>query len=716
MIQPTNLQGPAVITPGVRVADAVASYWLAQVHVRLRREVCWFWHQRAGRPEPGNGALPPIANAAVENLDLTRFAEQKAAFFERDTAARYLTDTLTRLARPSPTRAAQSIWDQVSVELKLSEAAQFTLALALAHRLDAALGAIFATCLNDLSRPYPTLALAQRLWDDPNTIVALAERHHPLYTHGLLRRAEEAAHGLEWQEPLDLPGPLAEVFAGMKSPDQADALTPILKTERPLDGTAELVAWRLAQEPPNELELVPLLGPEASDFAALAGAIQQQGKRPLFAASSDSMADPAGLVLTSTLAWLAGGDLLLPEGLFDGGRRGEGWLLRMLPLPMRGFLPVNDRRALEHVPASCLRPAVLVPAVTFPERVGLLAEGLDGQREALRPWIEECARRFRLPARTLRRLGVSLRSRPRLDGETLVAACRAETRGGLEQLAQRVEPRFRAEELVLPIAQQQQFQEVLQAMRGLTRVHYHWGTAKAWNEGGLAVLFCGPPGTGKTMAAEVLANTLQLDMYRVDLSQVVNKYIGETEKNLKRIFDAAESSDCILFFDEADALFGKRTEVKDAHDRFANIEISYLLERMERFKGLAILATNRRKDLDEAFTRRLRYIIEFPMPGVEERERLWREGFPERVDTEALDFRYLARQFALTGGHIKSVIFNACLQAAAEQPSQILNGKAGRVEMNDVLVQLKRELQKMNRMAGNEQFGAHAETIAELVA
>jgi vesicle-fusing ATPase len=218
------------------------------------------------------------------------------------------------------------------------------------------------------------------------------------------------------------------------------------------------------------------------------------------------------------------------------------------------------------------------------------------------------------------------------------------------------------------------------------------------------------------MAAEALATQLQLDMYRVDLAQVVSKYVGDTEKNLRRIFDAAEASDCLLFFDEADALFGKRTEVKDAHDRYANIEISYLLERMERFKGLAILASNRRKDMDEAFMRRLRYCIEFPVPGVDERERIWRGGFPDRADTSDLDFRFLARQFAFAGGHIRSVIFNACLQAAAEPEGEPDEGKAGKPSMRQVLMQVRRELQKLNRSAGDDLFGIYAELLVEQAA
>jgi SpoVK/Ycf46/Vps4 family AAA+-type ATPase len=234
--------------------------------------------------------------------------------------------------------------------------------------------------------------------------------------------------------------------------------------------------------------------------------------------------------------------------------------------------------------------------------------------------------------------------------------------------------------------------------------------AKAWNESGIAVLFYGSPGTGKTMGAEALATALDLPMFRIDLSQVVNKYIGETEKNLKRIFDAAELSDCLLFFDEADALFGKRTEVKDAHDRFANIEISYLLERMERFKGLAILATNRRKDLDDAFLRRLRFIIEFPIPGLKERQRIWQMVFPEKVDVSDIDFQYLAKQFQLSGGYIRSIAFNACLRSAKADSSQ----SGSKVLMPDLLMAVKRELEKMDRTAGDELFGKYSDMIKEL--
>jgi vesicle-fusing ATPase len=207
------------------------------------------------------------------------------------------------------------------------------------------------------------------------------------------------------------------------------------------------------------------------------------------------------------------------------------------------------------------------------------------------------------------------------------------------------------------------------------------------------------------MTAEVIAAELSLPLFRIDLSQVVNKYIGETEKNLRRLFDAADSSDVILFFDEADALFGKRTEVKDAHDRYANLEISYLLERMERFKGLAILATNRKKDLDEAFLRRLRFVVEFPLPEVADRLRIWRSVIPAGVDASELDFEFLARRFALAGGHIRGVVFQACLQSAAD-------GAPRRLTMPAVVRAVQREYDKLDRANSLEQFGPYAPIIA----
>jgi SpoVK/Ycf46/Vps4 family AAA+-type ATPase len=288
--------------------------------------------------------------------------------------------------------------------------------------------------------------------------------------------------------------------------------------------------------------------------------------------------------------------------------------------------------------------------------------------------------------------------------ERLFAACRDDL--DLGDLAQPVTPRFDLDELMLPARQTAQIAGLIRAAGALSVVHHDWGLAQAWNESGLSVLFTGPPGTGKTMAAEAIARDVGMPMYRIDLSQVVNKYIGETEKNLRRLFDAADSGDAILFFDEADALFGKRTEVKDAHDRYANLEVSYLLERMERFKGMALLATNRKKDLDEAFLRRLRYVVNFPLPGPEERLRIWQAVLPKGVDCSSLDLPFLAERLPLSGGYIRSAVFNACLQSVTpDAPSTLTMGPLVRA--------VKDEFDKLGRTVSRDQFGTYASEVPD---
>ncbi|MDE2298962.1 MAG: ATP-binding protein, partial [Burkholderiales bacterium] len=204
---------------------------------------------------------------------------------------------------------------------------------------------------------------------------------------------------------------------------------------------------------------------------------------------------------------------------------------------------------------------------------------------------------------------------------------------------------------------------------------------------GISALFAGDSGTGKTMAAEVIANALRLNLYRIDLSAVVSKYIGETEKNLRRLFDAAEQGGAILFFDEADALFGKRSEVKDSHDRYANIEINYLLQRMEAFSGLAILATNMKSALDAAFMRRLRFVVRFPFPGPAERKLIWQKSWPPEVPREALDYDRLART-GVSGGNVHSIALNAAFMAAQ---------RGSAVTMPLLLSALRTELRKLDK-------------------
>ncbi|HAC65209.1 MAG TPA: AAA family ATPase, partial [Cyanothece sp. UBA12306] len=220
------------------------------------------------------------------------------------------------------------------------------------------------------------------------------------------------------------------------------------------------------------------------------------------------------------------------------------------------------------------------------------------------------------------------------------------------------------------------------------QVYDEWGYRARLNRGlGVAAVFAGVSGTGKTMAAEVIANDLQLNLYRIDLSGVVSKFIGETEKNLRKLFDAAEEGGCILFFDEADALFGKRSEVKDSHDRYANIEINYLLQRLESFRGLAILATNKKASMDAAFMRRLRFIINFSFPDREIRQLLWKKVFPPQAPVSDLDYTYL-KQISLTGGSIQNIALNASFLAAQ-------NGS--KIGMKEVMIAIKSEFIKLER-------------------
>ncbi|HET9700760.1 MAG TPA: ATP-binding protein [Burkholderiales bacterium] len=700
--RPANLLNPALA-----VTDAQLAWWLGQASLRLRREVCWCWHQRTGGPAPGDGRLPPLADPAQESLDLTRHQAERERFFADDVTARYLGE---QLAAHRP--AAAGRWSRLAAELRLSDAAQFLLALGLAARVDAALGPVCAAVANDLTRPYPTLALAQRLWDDAMEVALAAHAGHPLFTHGLLAAGWREAP--DWQTPLEVPAPVA---GALLHPGALPEGLSLLRTPAgdALTVDAAATAQWLAAHPPRHMQIVPLLGARGTDYGEGAAACSAKGGRACARLGDEISSERGSLLPLASSAWLAGLDLLVPEHWAERAAHAEPWFGALAGVPVRCYLPINDTTQLQGIPSHALAPVVAVAQLGYAGRAEALRAALGLRAQGLEPAIAEAARRFRFQKQTLDRVTATVNAAgARPTPELLLAACRAHGAIQPGTLAQRVEPRFGLDELVLPASQARQVAEIVRAMRALTRVHYQWGAARAWNEGGLSVLFAGGPGTGKTMAAEAIGRELALPLYRVDLSQVVNKYIGETEKNLKQVFDAAEASDVVLFFDEADALFGRRTDVKDAHDRFANIEVSYLLERMERFKGLAILSTNRRKDLDEAFTRRLRYIVEFPMPGEPERRRIWEQAFPSGADISALDLEYLAEHFELSGGHIRSIALNACLQCAGRELEAGEAGDGpGAVGMPEVLTAVRRELEKMGRPAHAGVFGRYAGLAGE---
>jgi SpoVK/Ycf46/Vps4 family AAA+-type ATPase len=248
---------------------------------------------------------------------------------------------------------------------------------------------------------------------------------------------------------------------------------------------------------------------------------------------------------------------------------------------------------------------------------------------------------------------------------------------------------------VLPAATHGRLRQIVQAVRDRPTVLRQWGLERRAGGYGLRVMLAGPPGTGKTMAVGAIAAELQLDVYRVDLSQTVSKYIGETEKNLDRIFDAAVAANAVLFFDEADALFGKRSEVKDAHDKYANVETAYLLQRVESYPGIVFLATNLSRNLDSAFSRRIHFVVEFSMPDHEERARLWSgmlHGVPVQAD---VDLEFAARQFALSGGDIRNVVLDAAFRAARD---------GGAVAMRHLVAALRVQLVKSGRAPSGTEF------------
>ncbi|HLN65937.1 MAG TPA: ATP-binding protein [Streptosporangiaceae bacterium] len=355
--------------------------------------------------------------------------------------------------------------------------------------------------------------------------------------------------------------------------------------------------------------------------------------------------------------------LLLPALLLvQAGPTGLTPAARQLVGHLPGLAIVACRETV-HLSAASLRFDVDKPPPAEQRR--LWGDALGDPVQALDAELDVVSEQYRFSAREIRATGTLLAaSAGPADTAELWDTCRLLARPRLEGLAQRLTPKSRWEDLVLPEAQMQTLRHLAAQVRHRLQVYETWGFSALGRRGlGVSALFAGDSGTGKTMAAEVLAHELELDLYRIDLSAVVSKYIGETEKNLRQVFDAAELGGSILLFDEADALFARRGEVKDSHDRYANVEVAYLLQRMESYQGLAILTTNLRSSLDRAFTRRLRFTIHFPFPDVEQRERIWTQVFPAAAPTKGIEPAKLA-QLKVTGGNIRNIAMNAAFLAA----------------------------------------------------
>ncbi len=282
--------------------------------------------------------------------------------------------------------------------------------------------------------------------------------------------------------------------------------------------------------------------------------------------------------------------------------------------------------------------------------------------------------------------------------EHLAVGARAQNAGGLERLALRIPPRAGWDDLVVPVEVMGQLRDLASRVRHRDTVLGEWGLDRGAAKGtGVTALFAGSSGTGKTLAAGVVASELELDLYVIDLATVVDKYIGETEKNLDRIFGEADRVNGVLLFDEADAIFGKRSEVQDARDRYANVEVAYLLQRMERFDGVAILTTNLRANIDEAFLRRLDVLVDFPSPDEDLRLRLWERHLPRSLPRDdTVDLGFLASSFDLAGGNIRNIALSGAFLAAA-------NG--GQVTMEHLVQATAHEYRKLGRLCVPSEFG-----------
>ncbi len=331
--------------------------------------------------------------------------------------------------------------------------------------------------------------------------------------------------------------------------------------------------------------------------------------------------------------------------------------------------------------------------------------------EALGLDLESLSSRFRLSRGQIVLATATARHAASWRGESaptladLETACRSHSNQKLGSLARKITPRYRWEDLVLPTDQHNMLREITEQVQHRALVYEKWGFDKKLSLGkGLNVIFAGPSGTGKTMSAEIMAGELRMDLYRIDLSNVVSKYIGETEKNLERIFTEAGESNAILFFDEADSLFGKRSEVKDAHDRYANIETGYLLQRMEEYDGIVILATNLRRNLDDAFIRRMHFIIEYPFPEEDDRLQIWQRVFANSIPiSENVDLRFMARQFKIAGGNIKNIGLATAFLAASEPAAH----HTPVIEMSHLIRATRREFQKTGKLCTEADFGPY---------
>jgi hypothetical protein len=548
---------------------------------------------------------------------------------------------------------------------------RWTLLLCAAMELDRSIGPLCARVMRDPARPYPTFALTFAVFDETPWDLLSPER--PLRYWRLIEIFQPGAQPLI-TSAIKADERIVSCIRGISYLD--DRLVPLASPahgEGALSESQVEVAESILDELrlPREsgpLPVFQLLGADGASKLALAQQVCDELGRALYRVSADALPQGPGDAETFALLWQREA-VLLALALYVDAReldREDGAKVAALYRLLRGTRGVvflDTREPWTGTGRGGRSYEIARPHPAEQQQAWAEALGESG------PMPARLAGQFNLDLRAIRSTAADAIA---LFGEDeagrdayLWRACLERVRPELDQLAQPVVPKAGWEDLELPEEEARQLRQIVAQVRNRTAVYDGLGFREKLNRGlGISVLFAGESGTGKTMAAEVIARELGLLLYRIDLSGVVSKYIGETEKNLRRLFDAADSGGAILLFDEADALFGKRSEVKDSHDRYANIEVGYLLQRMERYMGLAILTTNMKSSLDPAFLRRLRFIVNFPFPAPAERLAIWQKVFPSEVRiAEDVDFDQLAG-FNLTGGSIHNIALAAAFVAA----------------------------------------------------
>ncbi|GGZ61630.1 ATP-binding protein [Streptomyces bluensis] len=566
--------------------------------------------------------------------------------------------------------------------------------LTAAHELEPTTAARCAAACGDRERAYPTFSLALAALEEPHwsalTPVAPLRRWRIVelddetrLTTSRLRLDERILHFL-----LDSPYLDARLHGQLRRVPVPDALPPSY------DMAANRVAagWTTGTSP-DAPPLAQLTGGDLRSRADIAAAAAARSGLGLYAmAAEDVPTDPAERDRLARLwqreAILLPAALLVEAGELDRDQRSatESFLSgAAVPLVVSSEDPLRSER-----PHGA---RVTVPRLDEEEQLGVWTAAFEDVADLRASELRSLVAQFQLPPHVIRSAAAAVRRdlphEDELDAAEL--AWRAgldEARIGMDELGRRIEPQAGWHDLVLHDRQTSVLREIVAHVRQRPTVHQEWGFAGTLRRGlGVTALFAGGSGTGKTLAAEVMAKELGLDLFIVDLSQVVSKYIGETEKNLRRVFDAAERGGALLLFDEADALFGKRSEVKDSHDRYANLEVSYLLMRMEAYRGLAILTTNMKKALDNAFLRRIRFVVDFPFPAEHERAEIWRRVLPPQAPVKDIDPELLA-QLTVAGGSIRNIALSGAFLAAEE---------GDRLQMRHMLAAARTEYLKLER-------------------